>query len=177
MISQSKAENKVGAWLRPVPHLPKSGQIWIAENAWWIVLAGVIATAISIMLGLNGVSKYATFVGNANSYLGLYVTSPYAAGWIFSAIISLALATVVVILLVSAITAIKEQQKKGWERLFLALMVEAISVIAGAFLTFNVFDFIFNVIFGGIGLAIAAYFVFEVRSYFVGSARHVTLKK
>jgi uncharacterized membrane protein YfcA len=177
MISLAKAENKVGGWLKSVPHLPKNGQRWIAENAWWIVLVGIIAAAISIMFGINSISKYATFVGNASSYLGLYVISPYAAGWIFSAIISLALAMLVVILLATAINAIKEQQKKGWERLFIALLIGVVSVVAGAFLTFNVFDFIFNVIFGGVGLAIVAYFIFEIRSYFVGSARHVTLKK
>jgi FtsH-binding integral membrane protein len=177
MINLAKAENKVGGWLKSAPHLPKNWQRWIAENAWWIVLVGIIALAISIMSGLDNVAKYTTFVGNASSYLGLYVTSPYAAGWIFSAIISLSLATVVVILLASAISAIKEQQKKGWERLFIALMICAVSILIGAFLTFNVFDFIFNAIFGGIGLTIVAYFIFEIRSYFVGSARHVTVKK
>ncbi len=46
MESLQKLEATVGEWYKGMPHLPKNGQRWLAENAWWLVLIGVILGAI-----------------------------------------------------------------------------------------------------------------------------------
>lgn len=180
MTTVDKAENMVAKWLKPVPHLPKSAQKWIVSNAWWIVLVGVIASAISVLVAINAIAAYMTFVGNIASYSGLYAVSPYPSGWVIGSIVTLVFSVVTIIILATAITPIKETKKKGWDRLFIVLLIEAVSIVLGAVLTLNVLEFVLNVIFGAIGLAIGTYFIFEIRSYFDHSskrtAKHVTAK-
>ncbi len=169
-----KMQSMVGEWLKPVPHLPKIAQKWIAQNSWWIVLVGVIASAISILVGIGAIFSYMTFVGNAASYYGVYEASPYGAGWIIGSVISLLFSTLVVILLATAITPLRMMQRSGWERLFIVFLVDAASVFVGSVLTLNVFGFIIGLIFGAIGLAISAYFLFEIHSYFGASHKIVS---
>lgn len=171
MVSMSKTEDMVASWFKPLPHLPKTAQKWIAENSWWIVVVGVIASGISILVGISAIFSYMAFLGNAASYYGVYTTSPYGGGWIIQSVIALLFSLLVVILLATAITPLKSMQRKGWDRLFLVLLVNAASVVVGSILTLSVFGFIFGLIFGAIGLAISAYFIFEIQSHFGASHR------
>lgn len=174
MTGITKAENMVAGWLKPVPHLPKPGQKWLAENVWWIVLIGVIAAVIGILIGIGGIFTYMAFVGNAPSYYGYYTVSTYGSGWIFATVVSLLFSVLVAALLATAINPLKAMQRKGWDRLFLVLLINAVSVVVTAILSFSVFGFIFGIIFGAIGLAISSYLIFEIRSHFVGAhAKHV----
>ena len=175
MFKISKVENMVGGWLKSVPHLPRGGQKWLAENVWWIVLIGVIAGAISLLVGLAAIFSYMAFVGNAASYY--YTVSPYGSGWIIGTVVSLLFSVAIVILLATAITPLKALKLSGWNKLFIVLLVNAVSAVLGAILSFSVGGFIFGIIFGAIGVAISAYFIFEIRSHFGGSAKHVPSKK
>jgi len=165
----SKIENMVSGWLKPVPHLPKGAQKWIAENVWWIVLIGVIASVISLLIGIGAIFTYMALVG---TYSYVYSASPYGAGWIIGSVVGLLFSALIIVLLATAISPLKNGQKKGWERLFLVVLVNAVSVVLGAILTFSPIGFIFGIIFGAIGVAISAYFTFEIRSHFVAAKAH-----
>ncbi len=171
MASISKIEDIVGGWLKPVPHLPKGAQKWIAENSWWIVLVGVIISVISLLIGIGAIFTYLAVIASVSS--SYYAVSPYGGGWIISSLLSLAISVLVIILLATAISPLKELKRKGWDRLFLVLLVDVVSVVLGAILSFSVVGFIGGIIFGAIGVAITAYFVFEIRSYFGGHAKVV----
>jgi hypothetical protein len=174
MMTIRKIETMVGNWLRPVPHLPKAAEKWIAENSWWIVLVGTIASAISILVGIGAIFTYMAFVGNAASYYGFYTASPYGPGWIVGSVVSLLFSTLVVILLATAITPLKAMQRKGWDRLFLVLLIDVASVVIGSILSFSIFGFVIGLIFGAIGVAISAYFLYEIQSYFGASHKVVS---
>jgi hypothetical protein len=177
----NKVETMVSGWLKPVPHLPKGGQKWIAENAWWIVLIGVVASAIGILVAIGAIFTYLAFVGNAASYYGVYTTSVYGGGWIVSTIVSLAFSVALLIVTAMAVKPLKAQQRQGWSLLFIGLVLRTLSVVLGAILSFSVLGFIFGLIFGAIGLAIYAYFLYEIKSHFVGTGakavHHKTTKK
>jgi hypothetical protein len=176
MTIVTKAENMVARLLKSAPHLPKNAQKWIVDNSWWIVLIDVIVSAISVLIAINAIAAYMTFVGNVGSYSGLYAISPYPSGWIIGSIITLVFSVVTIIILATSITFIKETKKKGWDRLFIVLLIEAVSIVLGAILTLSILGFILNIIFGAIGLAIGTYFVFEIRSYFVSGSTKATTK-
>lgn len=172
-----KIETVVAGWLKSVPHLPKGGQKWLAENVWWIVLIGVIGLAIGILVTIGSIFAYLAFLGNATSYYGVYVASPYGGGWIIATLVSLAFSVALLIVSAMAISPLKAQHKKGWSLLFLSFVISAVNTVVGAILTFNPLTFIFGLIFGAIGLAIFAYFLFEIRSHFVGTgAKTVSAK-
>lgn len=166
----SKLEKMVAGWLKPVPHLPHAAQKWIADNAWWIVLIGAIASGISILVSIGAIFSYSAFIGSQATYY--YVVSPYGPGWVVSAIVSLILSGAIVALLATAVTPLRAMKTSGWNKLFIVLLVDALTVILSAVLSFNVISFIFTIIFGAIGLAIGAYFIFEVRSHFGAGAKH-----
>lgn len=164
-----KIETLVSGWLKPVPHLPKAAQKWIAVNAWWIVLVGVIASAIGILTSIGAIMTYLTFMSNVSGYYSVYGTSPYAGTWMLATIVSLAFSAALLVTMALAIKPLKAHQRQGWSLLFIGFVLSAANVVLGAILSFSPLGFIFGLIFGAIGLAISAYFLFEIKSHFVGT--------
>ena len=160
-----------------MPHLPANGQKWIATNVWWIVLVGVILSAIGVLVLVGGIFTYMAFVGNAASYYGVYASSVYNDGWIIGTIVSLLFAIATVIFAGMAISPLKAMQKKGWSLLFVVLVLKALGVILSAILSLNVLGFFVGIIFGAVGIAIGAYFLFEIHSYFGAAHKAVPVKK
>lgn len=168
MVGIQKLEGMVAGWLKPVPHLPHGAQKWIATNVWWIVLVGVIVSAIGLLIGLTGLLAALALVGSATTYYGTVVTnSYYGGGWILNAVITLIFTVGIVALLSSAIAPLKANKKKGWTILFLVLLLDAVYVVVNSILSLSIVGFIFGIIFGAIGLAVATYLLFEIRSHFV----------
>lgn len=163
MEAINKLENKVAGWLKSVPHLPVSAKKWIATNIWWLELIGVV------LLGLSGI----TLLGTLSLYLGftasIFGASVFNGFGALSTAISLLLMVASVVIMAIAIKPLKALKKKGWDFLFIALLIYCASFIVSAILSFGVISFIWGIISGAIGAAIGAYFLFEIRSYFVAT--------
>jgi hypothetical protein len=170
MVNIAKIENMVAGWLKPMPHLPKGGQKWLAENVWWIVLVGVIASTISLLISIGAIFTYIALVG---AYSNVYSAAAYGPGWVIGSIVSLLFSILIIVLLATAIGSLKAGQSKGWDRLFLVLLIKAVAVVIGAVLTLNPIGFVVGILFGAIGVAISAYFTFEIRSHFVAAKAHI----
>jgi hypothetical protein len=162
MSSISKIEDMVAVWLKPLPHLPVAGQKWISVNAWWIVLVGAILSGIGV-LGMISTIFTTLAIWGAVTY---YVGQSYGSWWILSSVISILFMAAIVIVSAISVNPLKSLQKKGWDLLFLTLIISAVSVVVNVVIHFDVATFIFSIIFGAIGLAISAYFLYEIRSYF-----------
>lgn len=163
MEALNKLENMVAKWLKPLPHLPIAGQKWIATNVWWIELVGVI------LLGFSGIAIVSTLMlalGLTATFWGVAAYSGFAA---VSSGISLLFLVASVIVMAIAISPLKALKKKGWNFLFLALLINAASVVISAITSFNAITFITSILSGAIGIAVGAYFLFEIRSYFVAT--------
>jgi hypothetical protein len=161
----SKLEQTVAGWLKKVPHLPESGQKWLAENIWWITLVGAIISSISVLFGLVGLFSIISVLSSVAVYA--YAIGPVYTGWtVVTALVSLLLLALSTIVLWVAVKPLQEKTKKGWTILFIALLVEAASVIIDSVLSLNPFGIISGLIFGAIGIAIGAYFIFEIRGQF-----------
>lgn len=159
-----KLEKTVLGWLKSVPHLPVSVQKWLATNAWWIVLIGVILGAIGLLVRLSGLFVAASLIGSvANPYL-LY--GGVTAWTIVVGAIGLAFSALTLVINAFAIQPLKAMQKKGWVLLFLSLLVTAASVVITAILKFNILTLFVELIFSAIFIALAAYILFEIHSYF-----------
>jgi hypothetical protein len=149
-------------WWKGIPHLPKGGQRWLAENVWWLTLIGAILSAISFLVLLNTIRQLASPV----SYFG-YVLTPAYTGWaIFTSIVSLVFVVITGLLLAFAVKPLRAIDKKGWTLLFIVGLVEAVNIVLNAILSLSVFGFITEIIFGAIGFAIGMYFLFEIRDHF-----------
>lgn len=170
-----KLEAMAEDWLKKVPHLPKNGQKWLAENVWWIALIGAIAYGISIIVGL---STLAVLVAPP-AYYAYYVAGPVFSGWaIVTTTIGLLFNLLAGLLLAISVSPLKEMTKKGWTVLFMLLLVNAVALVVTTLLNlignFGILAFVgvlFSLVFGAIFLSIAAYFLFEIRSYFAHTTK------
>jgi len=173
----NKLETTVAGWAKNVPHLPANGQKWIANNAWWIVLIGVILSGISLIVVFFGTLAAIAILagvsaGTYNSFAGVGITG-YT---IVAAFIGLAFVLIRVLLMAAAISPLKALQKKGWVLLFVVWLVQAVSVVVGAVLTLSIGGFFVGIIFGAIGLAISGYFLFEIRNQFAHTTQAAAKK-
>jgi len=165
----SKLEKIVLGWVKNVPHLPPAGQKWLAANVWWIAAIGAVVSAIAFLVSLAGLSTLLSLLGAASS--AYYVTGNYTSVAILSAFVSLFFLAVNGVLLGLSVKPLQNMQKKGWVLLFLTLLVEALSVVVHAVLSFSAVGFIIGILFGAIGIAIGAYFIFEIHGQFSHPAK------
>lgn len=170
----SKLEKLVLGWAKDVPHLPVAGQKWLGANVWWIALIGAIISGIATLISLGAITALIGTLGAPSS--AYYVTSDYTSLAIMTALVSLIFIVANGVLLALAVKPLRNMQKKGWVLLFLTLLVQVVSVLVRAVLTFSVVGFIVGIIFGAVGLAITAYFLSEIHGQFGHRAR-TTAKK
>ena len=170
----NKLEKRVLGWAKNVPHLPATGQKWLADNVWWIVLIGAIISGISVLYTIGGLLTAIALIGAASSLY--YVSNSYTSIVVLNAAVSLVFLIISGILLAIAVKTLQTKHKKGWVLLFLTLLVEAVSVVVTSVLSFSVLGFIIGILFGAIGLAIGAYFVFEIHGQFSHPPK-ATIKK
>lgn len=163
-------EKKLAGMYEQLPHLPKGGRQWLGENAWWLVIIGVV---LSVM-GLIAIVSALLFVGGAITALGGVsggsvgaAVGAVAGGVILVAgLVSIAVFVAETVLMGMAISPLKEHKKRGWTLLFYVALINAASVIVTSVLNLN----IFSLVFGLFWVAVGGYFLFEVHGFFGGKA-------
>ena len=148
--------NTVAKWMKDVPHLPKEFTKWLAENAWWLTIIGVAFSAFGILgllTAMTAGSVVLTAVG-ATAYSGMFLVS---------SIISVVGYGAAIVLQAMAISPLKAMKKRGWDLMFLSLLVSVALGVLGSLLSVN----ILGVLLGLVGAAIGAYVMLELKHYFV----------
>lgn len=161
-----KIENLATKWLRPIPHLPVKGQNWLAKNIWWIVLVGLILSILGFLMLIGAIFANLAIMNSAVGYFGYNGAIVYSGWWTFASVVSVLFMIAVIIVSAMAISPLKMMKKRGWDLLFLALVISVTSSIVGAILNFNIFSFIFSIIMAAISAGIGAYFLLEIQSHF-----------
>jgi hypothetical protein len=173
MDSLHKFETTVADWYKNVPHIPKGGQKWIADNVWWIVLVAVIFGAfaiVSLFTLIAGLSVVTTTYGIYGSAYNTIAPTVYTGLGLVTAWLTLAALAASTVVMACAISPLKHQTKKGWDLLFLSDILYFALVILAAVASFNFFGIVGPLI----STAISFYFLFEIRSYFHGAKLKVT---
>lgn len=159
MESLRKLETTVGDWYKSMPHLPKNGQRWLAENAWWIVLIGVILGALGILGTLS-----AMFLAGAVLVGTLGVAGAAFGGLAFlAAIVPLAFAVVTIVITALAVAPLKGLKRNGWSLLFLVAVINVVALAVAFLLTLN----LFGLVWGLLATAVSLYFLYEIQGFFV----------
>lgn len=169
MDSIKQLEQKVETWVKPIPHLPASWRNWVSENIWWITLIAAILSIMGVFTTLSAMFSVMSLFGFASGVYG-YVAPVNNFWWMISAMVSVASLVLMAAISAMAVNPLKSHQKKGWDLLFLILVINTVLTGVSILINFNFFAFIPSVIGTGISAFISAYFLFEIRSYFVKSA-------
>lgn len=156
-----KIEKLVEGWLKPLPRLPINAQKWIAINIWWLELVGVIILTFS---GIGILGSFGLSLGMTTAILGVPSFSGLLA---VPAVISLVSMGASVVVMAMAVKPLKDLKRKGWELLFIAILINCFSVVLSAVLRIGFFEFISSIFSGAVGILISAYILFEIRTFFV----------
>lgn len=168
MESIVKLEEMAAERYKGAPHLSKGGQKWLATNVWWITLVGVILGGFGILSIVA-----ATFFASALlvGYAGVAGTA--LAGVAFLAVlVTLAFSVVVTVLMLMAISPLKALNKKGWNLLFLVLLLQVASLAVTFLFNYSLIGLVWGLIMAAIG----GYFLFEIREYFTGAKKAQSVK-
>lgn len=164
METISKLEKTIAGWYKQLPfHLPAEGRKWLAENAWWLVLIGVVVSVFGL-LGMLRTILWAgevsnSVLGNVAAYYGVATYNPWTDGSLW---ISLASLAIILVLEAMAINPLKLRKKRGWDLMFLTMLVSAASALVTAVVTIS----LYSILLAAVGLAIGGFFLFEVREQF-----------
>jgi len=171
----SKLEQTVAGWLKTVPHLPVSGQHWLAENIWWITLVSAIISSISVLFAVVGLFSIISVLSSIAVYS--YAIGYTYTGWaVVTAVVALLFLALSTIVLWVAVKPLQLKTKKGWTLLFITLLIETASVVVNSVLSLSPFGIVSGLIFGAIGIAIGAYFLFEIRGQFAHQTKAAAKK-
>jgi hypothetical protein len=155
----SKLETLVASWYKDLPHLPKPGQKWLAQNVWWLALVGVILGA----MGVFGVLSVTLFASAALVAIGGGYGAVVGSVAFIAVLVFLALAVVCLVLTGMAVTPLKAGHKKGWNLLFIVALINVASLIISFLGSFNLLGLVWGLLMTAVGV----YFLFEIRSYFI----------
>ncbi|MDB5183508.1 MAG: hypothetical protein JWO07_189 [Candidatus Saccharibacteria bacterium] len=175
MATASNLESTIGGWYKSVPHLPKAGQEWLAENVWWLALIGAIVSVLGLLVVIPlflGALALTSVVTTANVGYGMYGGGYGGLYWL-STLISIVSYILTTVLLVMSVSQLKVHKKKGWTLLFWSYLISFVLAVVGDLVSLN----IFSIVSSAIGAAIAGYFLYEIRSFFVAKPHKNTHEK
>ncbi|NCU39207.1 hypothetical protein EOL96_09370 [Candidatus Saccharibacteria bacterium] len=148
---------------KKLPHLPKKFLDWLYENVWWLVLVGVVLSAVVIV---STIQWYGLFFADMFGIVG-HGGGANAVG--LGIILSGVLGIIAVVVYGMAIMPLKEKRKRGWDLLFLASLISVagsiVSALSSGWMVAS------NLLGVAIGLAIDWYFLFEIRGHYVSEAK------
>lgn len=151
------------------PALPAGARDWIANNAWWITLIGGL-------FGLWGayslwqVAQWGDgWIRYANQVSDYYGTAPAATTGLGVTIwIVVVVVAVQAVLSLLAVSGLKAHRKSGWNLLFYSALLSVATAVLYLFTANYGFG---NFLGSLLGCAIGLYFLFQIRSHFVGKAK------
>ena len=156
MQQLASLEKSLAKTFEGLPRLPKGLVDWLVENAWWLVVIGVVLGAFGTLVLLGVVFGGSLLIGA----LGGVVLG----GVVFiGGIISLATLIATVVIEAMAIQPLKSRQKRGWDLLFLASLVAFAGSVVGAVISLKIGDILGPLV----GVIIGLYVLFELRGRYI----------
>lgn len=143
-------------------NLPKGGQKWLADNAWWLVLLGGVLSLLGAwnfwQLG-HAANQYIELANQIARSYGAATTNDLGFTWY------LALAAMVAqgVLMLLAFNPLKQHKKAGWNLVFYSTFI---TVVMGVLYVLTPGYGVASLLGTAIGLLIGWFFLFQVRSHF-----------
>jgi uncharacterized membrane protein HdeD (DUF308 family) len=148
--------------------LPPNARKAIATNLWWItLLAGIFELWAAYALWHLGhwADRLVDYANTISAYYGgPAVTTNHLGVFYYLTVIGIAAVAVIFLL---ATPALKNMKKSGWNLLFYAFLIDVVVAVVRLFS--NVGGGFFNFIWTAIEVVIGAFFLFQVREYFLGT--------
>lgn len=149
-------EEAIGRLFRKMPHLPRESRDWIADNIWWLVIIGLVLSAMTVL-------DLLLLLFGASLYMGLTADIAVGSAVFITTMINLAMFSIVVVLEAMAIKQLHLKRRYGWELLFVICLV----LLAGSVLRALMNNSLSGLLNPLVVAFISFYLLFEIRDYFV----------
>jgi len=144
-----------------LPHLPESWRVWLGNNVWWLVLIGVVAGVLGIVSSLMAMT-----IGTA-VVTGAYGVAVGAS--VFTAsVVSLITLALVVVIEAAAIQPLQTKKKRGWDLLFVAVLVSVVGNLVSAVVGSALLPSLVGLV---LAAAVSFYLLFELRGQFLSQKK------
>ena len=168
-VSINKLEKMLEPVYKALPPLPKNVNDWFAK-AWPILtlIVGILQLLAACSLWHVGhvVNSLVTYTNALANMYGTAATVNHLGFFYWLSLIFLAIDGIIFII---AYPGLKARRKAGWDMLFLGAVVNVVYGIVSVF--DNTYGGIGKLVLTLIGSAVGFYFLFQVRSYYVGKAK------
>lgn len=167
MTALSDVEKRLNeVFVAKAPALPDNAKKWIVEYLPWInVILGLFAlwAVYTLWHWARWTSEWADY---ANSLTAIYGGTPISTNrWTFTVWLSLAVLLVQALVYILAFPALKARKKTGWNLLFYAALL---NIVYGLIVMFSEYGNLGSLIGSVIGTGIGLYFLFQIRSVYLG---------
>lgn len=166
----NKMSDLIEKWLKPLPHLPNVFVKTLAENLWWIIIVGIVFTAMAVFSSIGAIAIALGAANRINSVLGVYATPVNLAPTVIMSIVSAVFMVASVAILGIAVAPIKSLSRKGWNLLFIGMLLNAVYIVILAVMA-GWLGFLPTLIGGALGIAITAYLLNEIKDQFKKTAK------
>lgn len=160
-----KIEQRLADLHKNLPHLPLNGRKWLADNIWWIILIGAIATGIGVFALVLLTLLGGVFVAGA----AFLFSAKFGGLALLLAVLIVGLTVLNLVVSIMAITPLRAHMRNGWLLLSASLIISFIAAVLTDVIKQDAAAIIKEVIF----LAIGMYVIFEIRNYFTLAAANV----
>lgn len=156
-------------FVKSAPALPKGFKDFLVKIVPWLSLIVGVLSLLSVLSIYRWATRTSDLVDYANDLSRAYGGGDVVTnGWTAMLFVSLAVLAITAILYILAFSPLKNLKKQGWDYLFYALILNLVYGIVIAFTNYGTFG---NIIWSLIGSAIGAYFLFQLRAYYIGKEK------
>lgn len=160
-------EDKLGNLYKSAPKLPENGRKGLVKYMPWISLAVGIVSLWAAWAIWSWVHLATGLLNYANNLNMMYGAAPmYANQWSVMLWVGLLTLVAQAALYLLAFPALQAKKKMGWDLLFYGGLV---NVVYGVAVFFTSYGGLGGLIGSLIGSAIGFYFLYQIRSYYVGA--------
>ncbi len=164
MLAIDKIQTEIEKLLKPLPKMPVDAIKWLSDNFWILTAVSAVLMGLSIITIIGGVIAAYTVTTSFMGYYS-YVYNP-GIWWLIQSLFSIAALVVSMIFMAKSIKPLRAFEKKGWDLMFLAIIVSVAFVVVNGVLSFSIISMIGAIVSATISLAIGSYILFEIKPNF-----------
>ncbi len=161
-------ESALADAFKGLPNLPKGFTDFLAKIAPILTLIFGIIGLLSAYGIYRWVNEVSDSINGLNSIARSYGVETVKHDWSLMITISLVVLVVTSVIYIMAYSPLKQYKKYGWDLLFLAFLV---NIVSNVLIAFTDYGKVANLVGVVIGVAIGAYFLFQVRPYYTGKLK------
>lgn len=167
MSTLKNLEQTLVNWQKNSPvHLPVTWRRWLGDNSWWLVIVGIVLSALSVIGSLRMLLWTEDLLRTTRQFAESFGVTVPNTGVMYDVGLWISVATLAAAALIQikSIQPLRDKKKSGWDLLFLAAVISLVGSLVSGLVTGSIVGTV-------LGIAVAAviswFVLFEIRGQFL----------